>query len=126
MRSMHHNLLGAVTVAAAVAIAAPPAHADLPTVQLGFHNGYCSTTELNVPADTPFNVDIDTSFQFTDQSEFRIPSLKIRKILPSAYFNPHARVVVGAQPPGSIPFELMTPTVSGSAGTGCWGTIHVW
>ncbi|UGT42596.1 cupredoxin domain-containing protein [Nocardia yamanashiensis] len=128
MRRTHRGILALAPAAllAATALAAPPAHADVPTLQLGFHNGYCSTTELSVPADTPFNVDIDTSFQFTDQSEFRIPSLKIRIILPSAYFNPHARAEVAPQPRGSIPFELMTPTVSGSAGKGCWGTITVW
>ncbi|WP_067813619.1 cupredoxin domain-containing protein [Nocardia inohanensis] len=113
--------------ATALALASSPAAADAPPVlQLGFHNGYCSTTELSVPAGTPFFIDLDTTNQFTDQSEFRIPSLGIRTILPSAYFNPHARVEVPAQPTGSIPFELMTPTVSGSAGKGCWGTIHVW
>lgn len=114
-----------VAVVAAMVGGVPAAHADPPTLQLGFHNGFCSTTELSVPADTAFNIDIDTSFQFTDQSEFRIPSLGIRVILPSAYFNPHSRVTVGPQPRGAIPFELMTPTVSGSAGKGCWGTLHV-
>lgn len=125
MKGIHCGVFGAVL--AAVVVGAAPALADpIPTVQLGFNNGFCSTTQLDVPANTPFNIDIDTSFQFTDQSEFRIPALNIRVILPSAYFNPHARVVVGAQPPGSIPFELMTPWLSGSAGKGCWGTIQVW
>ncbi|MFC9997692.1 hypothetical protein [Nocardia sp. NPDC127526] len=129
MRNIRRSPLGIVSAAvlASVAIGAPPALADPPpTLQLGFHNGYCSTTEVSVPADTPFNIDIDTGFQFTDQSEFRIPALKIRVILPSAYFSPRARVAISPQPRGPIPFELMTPKQSGSAGDGCWGTIHVW
>lgn len=129
MRGIRGGVYGAVAAAvlAAVVVGATPAVADPPpVVELGFHNGYCSTTEVSVPANTPFFIDIDTGFQFTDQSEFRIPALKIRVILPSAYFSPRARVEVGPQPPGSIPFELFTPWVSGSAGKGCWGTIHVW
>ncbi|WP_327145448.1 cupredoxin domain-containing protein [Nocardia sp. NBC_01327] len=115
------------SVLAVLLIGASPAHADpLPIVQLGFHNGYCSTTEVGVPANTPFDIDIDTTFQFTDTSQFRIPALGIRVILPSAYFNPHTRVEIGPQPPGPIPFELETPWVSGSAGKGCFGTIQVW
>ncbi|MFF2551411.1 hypothetical protein ACFVUS_10460 [Nocardia sp. NPDC058058] len=126
MNGRYGGVVGA-GVLAAVVIAAPRAVADPPpVVELGFHNGYCSTTEVSVPANTPFFVDIDTGFQFTDQSEFRVPSLKIRVILPSAYFSPRARVAVDAQPAGAIPFELMTPWVSGSAGHGCWGTIRVW
>ncbi|MFJ4655831.1 hypothetical protein ACIP5Y_31520 [Nocardia sp. NPDC088792] len=128
MRGIHRGMLGAVPaiVLAATVIGAPPALADpLPTAQLGFHNGYCTTTDVSVPAGTPFIVDIDTGFQFTDQSEFRIPALNIRVILPSAYFGPNAWVEVPAQPAGEIPFQLMTPWVSGSAGKGCWGTIHV-
>ncbi|WP_067547743.1 hypothetical protein [Nocardia crassostreae] len=121
----HRGLL-AIVLFAGVVIAAPPVHAaPPPTLRLGFHNGYCTTTELDAPADTPFAIEIDTGFQFTDQSEFRIPALKIRVILPSSYFNPRARVDVPAQPPGPIPFELMTPKQSGSAGDGCWGVIHV-
>ncbi|MBL1079279.1 hypothetical protein JK358_33220 [Nocardia sp. 2] len=129
MRGMRSGVAGAASAAVlmGVVLGAPPALADPPpVVQFGFHNGYCSTFDLNVPANTPFFIDVDTSFQFTDMSEFRIPALKIRVILPSAYFNPHARVEVPAQPPGPIPFEAMTPTTTGSAGKGCWGTIHVW
>lgn len=129
MRGIHRGVFGAVpaSVLAVLLIGASPAHADpLPIVQLGFHNGYCSTTEVGVPANTPFDIDIDTTFQFTDTSQFRIPALGIRVILPSAYFNPHTRVEIGPQPPGPIPFELETPWVSGSAGKGCFGTIQVW
>ncbi|WP_405493015.1 hypothetical protein [Nocardia sp. NBC_00511] len=127
MRGIQPGVLGVVAVLAAIVVDAAPGLADPPPiVELGFHNGFCSTTEVSVPANTPFLIDIDTGFQFTDESEFRIPSLGVRVILPSAYFNPRARVAVEPQPTGSIPFELMTPWVSGSAGKGCWGTIHVW
>lgn len=126
MRGIHRGVLGAMAGTVLALLGAVPAVADPPPIlQLGFHNGYCTTTDVDAPADTPFLIDIDTGFQFTDQSEFRIPTLKVRVILPSAYFNPRARVEVGPQPPGPIPFELMTPWVSGSAGKGCWGTIHV-
>ncbi|WP_067564305.1 hypothetical protein [Nocardia acidivorans] len=126
MRGIYRGIIGALSATVLTLIAAGPAAADPPIVVLGFHNGYCTTTDVDVPANTPFLIDIDTGFQFTDQSEFRIPALKVRVILPSAYFSPRARVEIGAQPPGAIPFELMTPWVSGSAGKGCWGTIHVW
>ncbi|WP_157573856.1 hypothetical protein [Nocardia jejuensis] len=131
MRGIRPGVLGALpatmpAVLVLAVIGAVPAAADpIPNVQLGFHNGYCSTTEVSVPANTPFTVDIDTTWQFNDRSEFRIPSLQIRVFLPSTYFNPHARVEVGPQPAGDVPFELMTQWVSGSAGKGCWGTIRV-
>ncbi|MEV6773557.1 hypothetical protein AB0N05_33490 [Nocardia sp. NPDC051030] len=120
---------GALTALSAIVLAvagAPAASANpVPTVDLGLHNGYCSTTWVTAPADTPFNIRVDTAFLFTDTANLRIPSLNIRVILPSAYFNPVAWVAIDPQPPGPIPFELMTPTVSGSAGKGCWGTIQV-
>ncbi|MGO4648550.1 hypothetical protein AB4305_26875 [Nocardia sp. 2YAB30] len=123
-RCMRHLALIGGAAIALIAAAAGPAAAEQQTVQLGFTNGNCSKTVIQAKARTRVILDVVTAGNPTTGAALAIPDKDVQLPLPDTFYWTVTRVDLGVNQPGPLPFQVVSPPWSGSAGSGCQGVIQ--
>lgn len=120
------RMVVALTVCGLLGLGALPA-AAAPRPQrllLQVVHGSCNTTQLDARAGVPTEVVIIMAANDEAASMFEIPSLRVRSAVAGGLVWTVTQVGLGSPQPGSYPFQLSTPPISGSAAGGCSGSIR--
>ncbi|QLY30545.1 hypothetical protein [Nocardia huaxiensis] len=108
------------------AISAPAALAEnSQRIVLDYSKGKCSKTTLLARSGVPTTLEITTSSNFTDDSNFDMPSAGRRAPLPDTYQPVTTKVDLGVPGPGVHRFKVTGSAWPGSVGTGCEGVLLI-
>ncbi|MFR9753119.1 hypothetical protein ACL02S_19070 [Nocardia sp. 004] len=116
--------LTAGVATALIITAAGPAAAESETTQLGLTNGHCNKTVLSAKAGTRAILDVVSFVNPLAGASLTIPEKNISVSLPDTYYWMVTRVDLGINDPGQVAFQVLSPPVTGSAGSGCRGVIR--